>query len=384
MLAELIATPSISSVNPELNQSNRPVLERMAEWLAAGGFAVEMLAVPGHPGKANLVATLGEETDPGAPGGLVLAGHSDTVPVDPHHWHHDPFSLTESDGRLYGLGICDMKAFLGIAIEAARDLNANELAAPLTLLVTADEESAMHGARALLAAQRPLGRHAIIGEPTNLRPVRAHKGVMGESIRLIGQSGHASDPALGRNALEGMHLVMSAIMEWRTLLMTRHQDPLFTIPYPTVNLGYISGGDNPNRICGDCELQLDLRVVPGLDPADLRRELENLVAAIADARGLRWEVRSLFPSIPPGATAADAAIVRSAEQLTGHPAEAVNFGTELPFFNQLGLETVVLGPGDIAQAHQPNEFLAIERIEPTLKLLQGLIDRFCRRPQGSR
>lgn len=380
MLTELIGTPSISSVRPGLDQSNRPLLERLANWLEDSGFGVEILPLPDQPGKANLIATLagGTGSDPSpSQAGLVLAGHSDTVPYDENLWQHDPFKLTEADGRLYGLGTCDMKAFFGLVIEAARGLDSAKRKAPLTLLATADEESAMHGARALLANGRGVGRHAVIGEPTNLRPVRAHKGVMGEAIRLRGQSGHASDPALGRSAIDGMHEVMSAIMHWREQLKTRHRDRLFSVPYPSVNLGYIRGGDNPNRICGQCELLLDLRPLPGMNPASLREELRALIAPIADRRGLAWELESLFASIPPGATAAEAEIVRVAEQLTGVPAEAVNFGTELPFFNQLGMDTIVLGPGDIAQAHQPDEFLAIARIAPTLSLLRSLIGHFC-------
>lgn len=372
MLAELIATPSVSSVNPALDQSNLPLLECMAPWLENSGFRLEIIPIPGRPGKANLIATLGQGDN-----GLVLAGHTDTVPYDAALWHYDPFMLTEANGRLHGLGACDMKAFFALAIEAARGLSADQLTAPLVLLATADEESAMHGARALLDRGRRLGRHAVIGEPTNLKPVRAHKGVMGEAIRLHGQSGHASDPALGRSALEGMHEVMGALLHWRDELKARFRDTLFSIPYPTVNLGHIHGGDNPNRICGDCELLLDLRPLPGLDAACLRAELATLVAPIAEARGLRWEVVSLFPSIPPGATAAETEIVRVAQALTGHQAEAVNFGTELPFFNQLGMDSIVLGPGDIAQAHQPNEFLALERIEPMVSVLQSLIDHFC-------
>jgi len=247
----------------------------------------------------------------------------------------------------------------------------------LIILATADEESAMHGARALVDAGRPLGRYAVIGEPTGLRPVRMHKGVMGEAVRLIGKSGHASDPRLGNNALEGMHEVLTSVLAWRDELQRTHNNPAFPVSFPTINPGHIHGGDNPNRICGQCELQLDLRVLPGLDPSDLRAELTRRVAAVAERRGLGWEVAPLFASIPPAETPAGSAIVRAAEELTGHAAEAVSFGTEAPFFNRLGMETVVLGPGDIAQAHQPDEFLAIDRIEPTLQLLRTLIRRFC-------
>jgi acetylornithine deacetylase len=372
MLEGLIATPSVSSVKPDWNQSNRPLLELMAGWLGAAGFAVEIVDIPGHPDKANLIATLGR-----GPGGLVLSGHADTVPFDAHLWQHDPLALTEADGRLYGLGTADMKAFLGLAIEAARGLSAADLRRPLIILATADEESAMHGARALLAAGRPLGRYAVIGEPTGLRPVRMHKGVMGEAVRLTGRSGHASDPRLGINAIEGMHEVLTELIAWREELKRDHQNPAFAVSWPTMSPGYIHGGDNPNRICGHCELHLDLRVLPGLDPAELRAAMARRVGEVAARRGLGWEVEPLFASIPPAETPAGSAIVRAAEQLTGHAAEAVSFGTEAPFFNQLGMETVVLGPGDIDQAHQPDEYLALDRIPPTLKLLKSLIRRFC-------
>jgi acetylornithine deacetylase len=372
MLRHLIAVPTVSSLDPVRDQSNRPLLAQLALWLADAGFAVEWLEIPGAPHKANLLGTLGS-----GPGGLVLAGHTDTVPFDAPLWQHDPLQLTERDGRLYGLGTADMKSFLGLAIEAARGLDATQLQHPLMILATADEESSMAGARALVAAGRPLGRHAVIGEPTGLRPVRAHKGVMGESIRLLGRSGHASDPSLGNNALEGMTEVLAGLLAWREALKRAHRDTAFHIAWPTISFGHIHGGDASNRICGQCELHIDLRPLPGQDPAALRAELDRRVAAVAEPRGLDWAVTPLFEPVPPAATPATADIVRAAEALTGHAAETVSFGTEAPFLNQLGMDSIVLGPGDIAQAHQPDEFLALDRIEPTLALLRGLIRRFC-------
>lgn len=378
MLTGLIATPSVSSLKPEWNQSNRPLMELLAGWLQDAGFRVEMLDIPGHPDKANLVATLGS-----GGGGLVLSGHADTVPYDAQLWQYDPLKLSEDGGRLYGLCTSDMKAFLGLAIDAARGLSSSDLKRPLTILATADEESAMLGARALVEAGRPFGQYAVIGEPTGLRPVRMHKGVMGEAVRLTGRSGHASDPSLGNNALEGMHEVLGEILAWRDHLQREHANPLFPICFPTVNLGHIHGGDNPNRICGNCELHLDLRPLPGQNPAELRAELARRVAAVAERRALDWQVEALFPSVPPAETDAGSTIVRAAEALTGHPAEAVSFGTELPFFNRLGMQTLVLGPGDVAQAHQPDEYLALDRIEPTLTLLRRLIRRFCVDPESA-
>jgi len=375
MLAGLIAAPSVSSSQPHLDQSNLAVIELLAQWLEAAGFAVEVMPIPGHAGKANLIATLGQ-----GPGGLVLAGHTDTVPFDADRWTHDPFRLTEEGGRLYGLGTSDMKSFLALAIEAARGLRAQDLSQPLVVLATADEESSMSGAIALAEAGRPLGRYAVIGEPTGLRPVRLHKGIMAEAIRLTGRSGHSSDPSLGNNALEGMHELIGDILAWRGELQARYRHEAFAVAVPTLNLGHIHGGDSPNRICGECELHIDLRPTPGLALDGLRTELHRRVATLAERRGLEWRVERLFPGIDAVETPAGATIVTAAEALTGHPAGAVGFATEAPFLDRLGLETLILGPGDIAQAHQPDEYLASARIAPTVDLLRALIRRFCQAP----
>lgn len=372
MIAALVREPSVSSVRPELDQGNRTVIDLLAGWLESAGFRVEVTPLPENPGKANLVATLGTGS-----GGLVLAGHTDTVPWDEGKWTHDPFQLTEADNRLYGLGTSDMKAFLALAIDALRDLDARHLREPVILLATADEETGMAGAR-LLAAQDALhARHAIIGEPTGLHPVRMHKGILMEAIRLHGHSGHSSDPSLGNSALEAMHRGIGALLAWRTQLQEQHQNPLFAVPVPTLNLGYIHGGDNPNRICPDCELHIDLRMLPGMELDDLRSRLHRCVTGILADSGIRVEFESLFDGIPAMETPATAEITRLAEQMTGHAAEAVAFATEAPYLQELGMQTIVLGPGDIAQAHQPDEFLAMDRLQPTTRLLQSLVKSVC-------
>ncbi len=377
MLQQLIATPSVSSVSPEYDQSNRPVIERLAEWAETLGFAVEVVDIPGHPDKANLIATLGR-----GPGGLVLAGHTDTVPFDADLWSQDPFRLTERDRRLYGLGTADMKGFFALALEAVRSIDAGALHQPLILLATADEESSMLGAKTLVDLGRPKARYALIGEPTGLRPVNAHKGIMMEAVRLIGHSGHSSDPSLGINALEGMHAVLGAILAWRGELQARHRDPRFHVPVPTLNLGHIHGGDNPNRICGACELHFDLRPLPGMGSAELREALRERLTETLAGSPLQWELRPLIEATEPMHTDADSAIVRAAEALTGHPAEAAAYCTEGPYLNALGMETIILGPGYIDQAHQPDEYLPLENIQPMLDHLAHLIDRFCLQPTG--
>jgi acetylornithine deacetylase len=372
MIAALVREPSVSSVRPELDQGNRTVIDLLAGWLEGVGFRVEITPLPEHPGKANLVATLGT-----GPGGLVLAGHTDTVPWDEGKWTHDPFQLTEADNRLYGLGTSDMKAFLALAIDALRELDATRLREPVILLATADEETGMAGARQLAVQDALHARHAIIGEPTGLRPVRMHKGILMEAIRLHGHSGHSSDPSLGNSALEAMHRVIGALLAWRAQLQEQHQNPLFAVTVPTLNLGHIHGGDNPNRICPDCELHIDLRMLPGMDLDDLRSQLHQCVTGVLADSGIRIEFESLFDGIPAMETAATAEITRLTEQLTGHAAEAVAFATEAPYLQGLGMETIVLGPGDIAQAHQPDEYLAMERLQPTTRLLQSLVKSIC-------
>ena len=378
MIKALISTPSISSANPDYDQSNRPVINLLANWLNELGYQTEILTLDGQSDKANLIATLGS-----GPGGLVLAGHTDTVPYDEGRWSHDPFQLTRANGRLYGLGTSDMKAFLALAIEAAASFSAAQFKEPLILVATADEESSMDGARALVAAQRPQARYAVIGEPTGLRPVRMHKGILMESIHVRGRSGHSSDPALGNSALEGMAKVLGELLDWRRELQSEHMNPLFDIPVPTLNPGYIHGGDNPNRICADCELHIDLRPLPGMEIEALRDTLQKRLRTALENSGLELSCRPLFGATPAMETPAASAIVHSTEELTGYRATSAAFCTEGPYFNQLGIDTVILGPGDIDQAHQPDEYLAEDRITPAIELLRGLIHRFCMNPSAS-
>ncbi len=372
LVSELIALPSVSCADGRLDMSNRPVAERLAGWLADLGFRCELLPIDNQSDKCNLLATLGS-----GPGGLVLAGHLDTVPYDDGAWRSDPFRLTERDDRYYGLGTADMKSFLALAVEAAKEFSGRQLREPLIILGTADEESSMAGALALAKAGIPKARFAVIGEPTGLKPVRAHKGIFTERIIVRGRAGHSSNPALGSNAIEGMQRVLTALGALRDALPARARDLTYAVPHSTLNLGCIHGGDSPNRIPASCALEVDLRFVPGLELGALREELHARVKqALADT-DFPVEFEPLFVGTPPLATPAEAAIVRAAEELTGHAAGAVDFATEGALFNQIGMQTVILGPGDIEQAHQPDEYLELARIPPTLTLLRGLIQRFC-------
>ena len=345
--SQLIAMPTISSIDPSIDQSNRPAIDALAEWFADLGFAVKTQSV--NTGKSNLIACLGK-----GEGGLVLSGHTDTVPFSESAWRQDPFTLTEKDGRLYGLGSSDMKCFFPIVLDVLRelDLNAGGLKHPLYLLATCDEESTMGGARALVAEDCNLGRYALIGEPTGLKPVTLHKGVMFETIKLGGLGGHASDPGLGNSALEGMHAVISALLQWRATIQREFVNDRFQVPVPTVNFGSIHGGDNPNRICADCRLTLDLRLLPGMQTDETRAQLRQTALAAVDGSGLKVEFHSDFAGVPAFETDSDSEIVQLARQLTAAEPRSVGFATEGPYLNLMGMDTLILGPGDIEQAHQ--------------------------------
>lgn len=371
-LQQLIAISSVSSTLVKYDQSNLPVIELLANWLGDLGFAIEVIALPGLAGKANLIATLGS-----GPGGLVLSGHTDTVPFDEHLWSSDPLKLTEREGRLYGLGSTDMKGFFPLAIEASRPFSQKRLKQPLIILATADEESSMSGVKALLQMGKPLARHAVIGEPTALKPIRMQKGMMMESITLEGQSGHSSNPGLGNNAIEVMHKVLVQVLCLQQEFKENYHNRLFDVPYPTLNLGSIHGGDNPNRICGCCELQIDLRPLPGMELDELRNLLYERLRPLAEQHRVVLKIKPLFSGIPAHETSADAPLVKMLEKLTGHTAGAVNFATEAPFLGKMGMDTVIWGPGDIEQAHQPNESLSMDRIAPTIDILGKLIHTFC-------
>ncbi len=372
MLSELIASPSVSCTQPDWDQSNLQVIEKLESWLSSLGFETEVMTVDAQTGKANLIATLGS-----GPGGLVLSGHTDTVPFNAELWQSDPFKLTEKDNRFYGLGTCDMKGFFPIAIEAARKFVDQDLQQPLIILATSDEESSMNGARALAEAGRPKARYAVIGEPTGLKPIYMHKGMMMESVRVEGKAGHSSDPSLGANALDAMHSVLTELIGFRSDMQKKYQNKAFKIAEPTLNLGCIHGGDNPNRICSRCEVEYDLRPLPGMSLDNLREDVSKRLAPLADKFGVQIKTEALFPGIPAFANDANSDLVKKAEQLTGYQAESVAFGTEAPFLQRMGMDTIVMGPGFIDQAHQPDEYLAFDQIKPTVAILEKLIEQYC-------
>ncbi len=372
MIGQLIATPSVSSPDARFDQSNRGVVDLVAEWASELGLSVRIEALPGESGKVNLIAALGEGDD-----GLVLSGHTDTVPYDAERWTDDPFTLIERDGKLFGLGTADMKGFFAAALHALARFEPSSLRRPITLLGTADEESTMDGARALAEAGERFGRYAIIGEPTGLQPVRKHKGVFYVQVSVHGKAGHASNPALGVNAIDGLQLILPALQTWRDRIGQRHRDADFEVPTPTLNFGRVSGGDSPNRICAECTLDLDIRLLPGMEREAVTAELRDVVAHALDGGAWGFDVRAVGGHADAFSGPSDAAFSGAVETLCGCSAKAALFGTEAPYLAQLGLQTLVLGAGDIAVAHQPDEYVTIAAIERATDLYANLIQHFC-------
>jgi len=382
-IEQLIALPSVSSTQADIDTSNQPVINLIANWLNDLGFNSQIIPSSGGPNserKANLISWIGPEGHEGDEG-LVLSGHTDTVNFDQTGWNTDPFKATALDDKLYGLGTADMKSFLAIAIEAAKEFAEKDLKQRLTIIATADEESTMQGVKTLLetfkAKDQKLGKYCIIGEPTDLSPVHQHKGVMMEAIKIHGQTGHSSDPDLGNNALDGMRLVLNELEIFKQELAKQYTNHDFAVPIPTLNLGHIHGGDNPNRICGDCELHIDLRPLPGMQISTLRDDLKERLVKTTAPLGLNIEFKPLFDGVPAFKTEETSKIIQLTKILSNKNPTTVAFGTEGPFFNEMGMETVVLGPGSIDQAHQQNEYLSLDAINPTIDLLKKVIKEVC-------
>ena len=376
LLNQLLSTPSISCTSPDIDQGNLNVINLLASWFEDLGFHCEIQMLDSKRNKANLIATLGSGNN-----GLVLAGHTDTVPYDENRWQVDPFALTEKDNCFYGLGSCDMKSFFAVILEALKTIDLTKIRQPLIILATADEETSMAGAKAIAKHGSSLGitnaRYAVVGEPTDMKPIRMHKGMMMEAIQLTGQAGHSSNPALGNNALEAMHKVISELMIWRDELQTKYHNPMFEVPVPTMNFGHIHGGDNPNRICGSCELQIDIRPLPGMKVSELRTEMQSRLKNVLHETGIQFKTVPLFDGVDAMETEKNSALVRLAEKMTNTEAQAVAFGTEAPYYNAMGLDTIVMGPGSIRQAHQPDEYIEMKSLNPAVDIIRQLIVHYC-------
>jgi len=371
-LTQLIASASISSPQPSWDQGNLAIIQLLATWFEQLDFRIDIQAVPNTRNKYNLLAKLGS-----GEGGLLLAGHSDTVPFDENRWQSDPLKIVNKDEKFYGLGTCDMKGFFAFIFQVCKGLSAKQLKKPLYILATADEETTMAGARFFTKSQQIKPDVAIIGEPTNLVPVIMHKGHMSHRITIHGQSGHSSKPSLGVNAIEIMYQVIGQLMVLKEKLALNYSNQAFDVIEPTLNLGAIKGGDNANRICGHCELDIDMRSLPGMTDNELIQLLSEALKPLAEKYPNKVSFAELDPSSPSFEQNKNSELVILSEKISGHKCCAVNYATEAPFVQQLGCQTIVLGPGSINQAHQPNEFLAHSEIGKTEDILLKMIQHYC-------
>ncbi|EKF9741138.1 acetylornithine deacetylase [Vibrio cholerae] len=365
----LISTSSISSTDARWDEGNEQVIAKLADWLSALGFSIQIEQVA--PNKQNLIAKLGS-----GEGGLLLAGHSDTVPFDEGRWNYNPHALTQTNNRFYGLGTADMKGFFAFIYEAVKNVDWSKQTKPLYVLATCDEETTMLGARHFTENAPFKPDYCIIGEPTSLVPIRAHKGHVANAIRVTGKSGHSSNPALGVNAIEIMHEVLFALMQLRDRLIKEYHHPGFEIPTPTLNLGHIHGGDSPNRICGCCELHYDVRPLPGISLDGLDNLMRDALREVQQKWPGRIELVPLHDPIPGYECAHDHPFIHGISEICEQEAQTVNYCTEAPFLQQI-CPTLVLGPGSIDQAHQPDEFLAFEFIDPTVRVLSRAMQKYC-------
>lgn len=371
MLEALVQTPSISNLSRELDCSNRAVIELLATWLEDLGFDISIQSLPKDT-KFNMVARKGK-----GKGGLLLSGHTDTVACNPDQWSSDPFVLESKDGKFYGLGACDMKGFFPTVLEILEQHSSTRLAAPITVLATADEETDMAGARNLLDTIELTSEAAIIGEPTSLEPVTAHKGIFTMKITTQGKSAHSSNPNLGVNALDGMYEMLSALLNYRDELRQRHRHQAFDVPYPTMNLGCLHAGDSANRICNSAELLIDCRTLPGMSSAEVAEELRHHLESLESKIGMPVNVELGMPPIEPFSASSDSRLSNLMEQITGRTVKSVAFGTEAPFLQLMGLDTVVFGPGSIDQAHQVNEYLSLDQVRSAQDTLAHLLHAYC-------
>ncbi|WP_140847867.1 acetylornithine deacetylase [Paracoccus sp. FO-3] len=374
ILRRLVAYETLS------RRPNLDLLDYVEGLLVPAGVRVERFA-HADGSRANLWATIGPE----GPGGVVLSGHTDVVPVAGQDWSVDPFALTERDGRYYGRGTADMKGFVAAAIQAAIRAARRELRRPLHLALSYDEEIGCMGVRGMieaLAARPDRPALCIVGEPTGMRIATGHKGKLACRACCHGREGHS---ALAPNALNALHLgaafIASLQARQQELVRAGARDPAYDIPFSTIHAGLMQGGTALNIVPNRCEIDFEIRNIVADDPAAI------LAAIAGDAEAIAAPHRARFPearieietvSAYPGLDAPeDAAAVRLLRRITGQdgPAIKVAFGTEGGLFHQgLGMSTAICGPGFMEQGHKPDEFIAAEQLSACDRMLSRLLD----------
>lgn len=371
LLARLVAFDTTSA------KTNLPLIEFVEAFLRQHGLECRRVAGE-DSAKTNLVASIG----PTDRGGIGLSAHTDTVPVEGQRWHGDPFTLRTENGRLYGRGTCDMKGFLACMLASVPLFRSRQLKTPIHLLLSYDEEVGCVGVRPMIAElgrTLPMPELVIVGEPTSMRVVDAHKGIHGYETRVRGREAHSSMPHLGVNAIGVAARLIDELERIAAQMRGRADGPRFTPPHTTVHVGRIEGGTARNIVPADCRFIWEFRAVPATEPDEVPGRLETLAARLLpDMRAVAPEAAietAPISNVPALAALARSPAIDLARALTGdNEIGAVSYGTEAGLFAQAGCPSAVCGPGDIAQAHAPDEFVTEDQLERCMAMLARLLD----------
>jgi acetylornithine deacetylase len=372
LLARLVSFDTTS------HKSNLAIIHFIEDYLAQHGVASQR--VPTADGlKSSLFATIGP---PGVPG-VGLSGHTDVVPVDGQAWDSDPFTLTERDGRLFGRGTSDMKGFIACTLAMVPEFKRRNLRAPIHLVYSYDEETGCHGVRPMIAemgARLTRPRMVIVGEPTNMTVVDAHKGPIRWQVTVDGRAAHSSMAHLGVNAITYASRLIGELGRIEQDLKTAVPDERFTPPFPTLQVTLINGGTASNIVPVSATFGFEVRAMPGLDVAGIEQRLRSF----AETKCLP-EMRRVAPeaaitiqqtnSVPPfGADRSSEVVALALNLAQQNGTFAVSYATEAGLFQGAGAPSVVCGPGDIAQAHTANEWIAIAELDKCMAFLGRLAD----------
>jgi acetylornithine deacetylase len=373
MIQRLVAFDTTS------RESNLGLIEWVRDWLK--GFGIESRLTYDATGqKANLFATIRK----GARPGIVLSGHTDVVPVDGQPWDTDPFAATIKDDRIYARGTCDMKSFIAAALAMTPRFLAADLKAPVHFALSYDEELGCLGVRGLiedLVRNNITAAGCIVGEPTDMQPVIANKGMRTFRCCVRGKEAHSALAPHGVNAIEYAARLVAYIRQIADRMRsTETRDPGFQVPFTTLQTGLIRGGTAPNIVPRDCEFHFEFRYLPGADPDALEREIKAYAADV-----LAPEMRAVDPhsgfefftkaEIPGLDTAEGAKVTALAQALSrNRGATKVAYAAEAGLFQQAGIPSIICGPGSIEQAHKPNEYIALDQVARCEAFLERLVE----------